>query len=125
MLLECLMEKELIIEQLYNEKNDLEEKCGQLLKDMELAQEHRKRMEKSYQDAINLLDEKVTGLNDYIQDLETRNTERMRRSLTPEVRIAMKLHFNIIIEKKDTFTFEITISVSNQENKEILQRISH
>lgn len=54
---------------------------------MELAQEHRKRMEKSYQDAINLLDEKVTGLNDYIQDLETRNTERMRRSLTPEVKL--------------------------------------
>lgn len=80
-----MIEKEIIIEQLNNEKSGLEEKYNQLFKDTQLAQEHRKKMEKSYQNAINLLDEKVGGLNEYIEELEARNNARIRNELTPEV----------------------------------------
>ena len=82
---EALLEKDMIIEQLGHEKNDLEDKNNQLFKDTQLAQEHRKKMEKAYQNAINLLDEKVGGLNEYIEELEARNNARIRESLTPEV----------------------------------------
>ena len=82
---EVLLEKDMIIEQLDHEKNDLEDKYNQLFKDTQLSQEHRKKMEKAYQNAINLLDEKVGGLNEYIEELEARNNARIRESLTPEV----------------------------------------
>lgn len=82
---EALLEKEMIIEQLHNEKRSLEERYNQFFKDTQLAQDHRKRMEKSYQNAINLLDEKVGGLNEYIEELEARNNARIREEFTPEV----------------------------------------
>jgi len=82
---EAIFERDEIISQLNQENKALVERYNQISEDMQLAQDHRKKMEKSYQDAINLLDEKVNGLNEYIEELETRNNAR-NKELTPEVR---------------------------------------
>ncbi len=96
---EAIIERDYILEQLQSEKQDLEEKVTQLFNDAQLAQEHRKRMEKSYQNVITLLDEKVSGLNIYIEELEARSNQRIRSSITPEVSFCF---FSLLIgiEKK-------------------------
>ena len=54
--------------------------------DIQSAQEHKKRIEKNYNDEIRLLTNKVKELNSYTQDLEAKNAQRLRETLITDVR---------------------------------------
>jgi len=69
-----------------NEKMEYENKCQDLMSDLESAQEHKKKIELNFNEEIKLLNNKIKELNNYILELETKNTQRLRDSIGAEVR---------------------------------------
>ena len=62
---------------------------------MQVAQEYRKKMEKNHHEAMNLLEKKISSLNDYVEELEMSNNNKVKESLSPEVLIFTSLCLNI------------------------------
>ena len=73
------------VNELEVERGNLEERCNDLVNELENAQELRKKIEKNYQEEIRVLNEKIKQLNEYIDEMETKNNEKFRGSLTSEV----------------------------------------
>jgi len=78
-------EEEDVVQTLELEKKQLEDKCQDLMNDIESLQEHKKRIERNYKDEVRLMNTKVQELNDYIHELELKNTQRLKGSLGSEV----------------------------------------
>jgi len=78
-------DQEEVIRLLELDKKDLEEKCQDLMNDIESLQEHKKRIEKNYKDEVRLMNTKVQELTDYIHELELKNTQRLKGSFGTEV----------------------------------------
>lgn len=64
---------QIAVEQLRIDNGNLQENYDDLMEDMNTAAEHRKRMEKNFNDNIQLQNKKIEELNQYINDLETRH----------------------------------------------------
>jgi len=77
-------EEEDVVQTLELEKKQLEDKCQDLMNDIESLQEHKKRIERNYKDEVRLMNTKVQELNDYIHELELKNTQRLKGSLGSE-----------------------------------------
>lgn len=67
------------------EKKELEERCRDLVNELEAAQKLRKTNEINYQDEVRVLNNKIQQLNNHIEEIETRANEKLRSSLTSEV----------------------------------------
>ena len=67
------------------EKNHLEERCQELMTELEVVQGLRKKIEKSFQDENRVLSNKVQQLSQYIHEMETKNNEKLRNSLGADV----------------------------------------
>lgn len=83
--LEKYKSQALQVNELEAERANLEERCNELVSELESAQELRKKMEKNYQEEINILNENIKQLNEYIEEMETKHNEKFRGSLTGEV----------------------------------------
>ena len=70
---------------LEEEKRELEERCSDLVNELEAAQKLRKTNERNYQDEVRVLNNKIQQLNDHIEEIETRAKEKLRSSLTSDV----------------------------------------
>lgn len=73
------------IEETELEKKELEERCSEFVNEIESAQDLRKKVEKNYQEELKVLNNKIQQLNQYIEEIETKNNEKLRFSLTGEV----------------------------------------
>jgi len=89
-----MREQDELIKLLENDKKEYENKCQDLMSDLESAQEHKKRIEQNYNEEIKLLNNKIKELNNYIQELETKNTQRLRDSIGTEVKFNHSYYLN-------------------------------
>ncbi len=81
------------IHELEVERDDLAERCNELVGELEVAQDLRKKVEKNYQEEIGVLNNKIHQLNEYIQEMEVKNNEKFRGSLTGEVHFLFEIKF--------------------------------
>lgn len=101
---------------LSNEKTELEERCNMLLNDLQLMQEHRKKIESNYNQELQVLNNKISQLTEYSESLEEKYNKRVRESISPIVR---NLLFSFKYLKKQR-THSVQIDSKNslrEENK--------
>jgi hypothetical protein len=96
---EQTLQQEYLLEQMKIEKREYDQKLADTIDDVNNAHEHRKKMEKSYLDNISLLNNKIAELNEYIEELENKNNQRVRESFMPGGDVKSKLFFLNILEK--------------------------
>jgi len=90
------------IHELEVERDDLAERCNELVGEIEVAQDLRKKVEKNYQEEIGVLNNKIHQLNEYIQEMEVKNNEKFRGSLTGEVPFLFHSHMNSCLEMEES-----------------------
>ena len=70
---------------LTQEKKEFEEKCNLLIKDLELIQEHKKKLEINYQEELLVQNEKIVQITGYAESLELKYNKRVKEHITPIV----------------------------------------
>ena len=92
---EKIKQQEEQLQELEVERDELAERCNELVGELEVSQDLRKKVEKNYQEEIGVLNNKIHQLNEYIQEMEAKNNEKFRGSLTGEVSIFNKYPLKI------------------------------
>jgi len=70
------------------EKKEFEEKCNLLIKDLELIQEHKKKLELNYQEELLVQNEKIVQITGYAESLEVKYNKHIKEQITPIVSVA-------------------------------------
>ena len=50
---------------------------------MESIQDHRKKIEASYQEEVEVLNNKIAQLNEYVEDLESKYNKKVKEYISP------------------------------------------
>lgn len=73
------------IKELKKEKKEIEGKYNNMLKEFERSQEHKKKIEASYQEEVKVLNDKIAQLQLYGEDLEKKYTRQLKQVISPAV----------------------------------------
>ena len=94
LILDSIKQLETEVKGVRGEKRQIEEKYNALLTDMESIQDHRKRIEASYQEEVEVLNNKIAQLNDYVEDLESKYNKKVKEYISP-IAVTYKLSTNV------------------------------
>lgn len=79
-----------------------------MFKDIQISQEHRKKIETNYQEEIQVLNSKIAQLNEYIEDLEQKYNKKVKEEFTSPTVLSYKYIYLIFYYRKaGNFLFKI------------------
>lgn len=92
-----------------------------MMKELEVAQDLRSKLEKNYRDEVAVLNDKVRQLNEYIEDMEAKNNDRLRNSVPGEV--IYKVDIKVILNRSGgRMLHQIDLSLLHRTEKLKKQR---
>lgn len=94
--LEGIKQLEGELDDLTNEKVGLEERYNALLNDLDIMQDHRKKIEANYQEEIHILNNKIAQLNSYIEELELKYNKQIKEPIFSPVKFFIHLASSLI-----------------------------